>query len=270
MALLIFRAGRDVQRAVPLALVERLEEVDRDSIESADKNPVVQYRGKLMPLVPVSDNHKMDGAKRHPVLVLTQAGQSVGLMVDEIIDIIEDEVTIDIAAAEPGVVGTAIVQNKATEILDASHYLAMVFRERLVSVQIESSGADELHRVLLIDDSPFFLNLLTPLLSSAGYRVTSVDSGDEALNLCQAGHDFDVILSDLQMPDMDGFAFAEAVRGESRWRDVPLVALSAVHTNQVDMNRGRAVGFTDCVAKFDRDALLRTVSETLANSRAAA
>src|ERR1700722_11851142 len=79
-------------------------------------------------------------------------------------------------------------------------------------------------RVLLVDDSPFFRNLLTPLLSVAGYDVTSVDSADKALSLREAGDAFDAIISDIEMPGMNGFDFAVAVRSDGRWAGTPMVA----------------------------------------------
>ena len=130
----------------------------------------------------------------------------------------------------------------------------------------ESAAA---RRVLLVDDSPFFRNMLTPLLQTAGYRVRAAESAKEALAMCEAGEDFDVIISDIEMPEMSGFEFARTVRSDTRWSDVPMVALSS-HAAQQDLDRGREVGFTDYVAKFDRDALLQSLSQTIASARGAA
>ncbi len=123
--------------------------------------------------------------------------------------------------------------------------------------------------MLLVDDSPFFRNLLTPLLSVAGYDVTAVENANDALALCEAGEDFDVIVSDIEMPGMNGFDFAEAVRHGSRWQRVPMVALSS-HASPRDLDRGRIAGFNDYVAKFDRDALLYALQQTLTDHKGAA
>ncbi len=71
------------------------------------------------------------------------------------------------------------------------------------------------------------------------------------------------------MPGMDGFEFAQAVKDGDRWSQTPIVALSS-HTTPRDLDRGRQVGFTDYVAKFDREALLTTLSQTLTDARGAA
>jgi two-component system chemotaxis sensor kinase CheA len=112
-----------------------------------------------------------------------------------------------------------------------------------------------------VDDSPFFRNMLSPMLTIAGYDVMSVQSGQEALGLCNAGEKFDVIISDIEMPDMNGYEFAQKVKaGDSKWKGVPLVALSS-HATAQDLDRGKAAGFNDYIAKFDRDALLRSISQ---------
>jgi two-component system chemotaxis sensor kinase CheA len=68
---------------------------------------------------------------------------------------------------------------------------------------------------------------------------------------------------------MNGFQFAEAVKNSIRWQKTPIVALSS-HASAKDLDRGRAVGFDDYVAKFDRDALLQTLHDTLSDMRGAA
>ena len=102
---------------------------------------------------------------------------------------------------------------------------------------------------------------MTPLLSVAGYEVTAVDSAQQALQMRDAGNDFDVIVSDIEMPEMSGFDFARSIKGEGRWQDVPMVALSSRATER-DFEMGREVGFSDYVAKYDRDALLQTLAQT--------
>jgi two-component system chemotaxis sensor kinase CheA len=123
--------------------------------------------------------------------------------------------------------------------------------------------------VLLVDDSPFFRNLLTPLLSVAGYDVTAVEGAEKALSLREAGVDFDIIISDIEMPGISGFELAQQVRSGGPWKDVPMVALSSF-SSRADLEKGREAGFEDYVVKLDRDALLNSLNQTLSNGRSAA
>ncbi len=269
-SLLVFRAGGEDLKAVPLALVARLEEIDLSTIEHSHGKPVVQYRGHLMPLVFIDSSYGLQSEGRQPVLVFADRDRSMGLVVDEIVDIVEDRLKVQLAVNQPGLIGTAVIAGKATDMIDAGHFLTQAYGDWFGSMDEAGFGDDGggQKRILLVDDSPFFRNLLTPLLAVAGYDVTTVESADKALALRDAGSSFDLIISDIEMPGMSGFDFAEAVRGDGRWQDTPLVALSS-HATEQDFERGRAVGFNDYVAKFDRDALLQTLQQTLAAGGAA-
>jgi two-component system chemotaxis sensor kinase CheA len=268
-SMLLFRAGAGGPKAVPLALVARLEEIELEQVEYTTGRPVVQYRGKLMPLVPTDPEATLGTTGRSPVLVFADGEYTMGLVVDEIVDIVEDHYSVELRADRPGVLGSAIIAGKATDVIDAGFYLTQAFGDWFGSREDAAFGEEKTKRVLLVDDSPFFRNLLTPLLQVAGYDVTSVDSADQALGLCESGREFDVIVSDIEMPGMNGFEFAEAVRSSSRWQATPIVALTS-HTTPQDVDRGRDAGFNDYVAKFDRDALLQSLSETLRTQKDAA
>lgn len=273
VALLLFRAGKGAPKAVPLALIARLEDVEASSIETSNGQLMVQYRGKLMPVIPFDpafDLSAEEGTTRRPVLVFADGDRSMGLIVDEIVDIVEQHMNVELTADGKGTLGSAIIAGRATDVIDAGYYLTQAFRDWFGARGGDAMGEETSQRVLLVDDSPFFRNMLTPLLTVAGYQVTTVESADEALALCEAGEDYDVIVSDIEMPGMNGFDFAKAIRvGGGRWCDTPLVALSA-HATTRDLDRGRQAGFTDYVAKFDRDALLTSLSNTLSELRGAA
>lgn len=267
MALLLFSAGEGGPKAVPLSLVARLEDVDLNLVELSNGEPVVQYRGKLMPLVPIDPNWKITRDKRQPVVVFADGDRSMGLVVDEIVDIVEDRLQVELGTERQGFLGSAIIANKATDVIDAGFYLTRAFKDWFGNAH-ESFEDERQHRVLLVDDSPFFRNLLTPLLTVSGYDVTAVESADEALALSESGEEFDVIVSDIEMPGMSGLDFAQAVRASARWSGTPMVALSS-HAAPRDLERGRQAGFNDYVAKFDREALLLTLQQTIAEKGAA-
>lgn len=267
VAMLLFKAGSEAPKAVPLGLVARLEEIDRESIETSGSQPVVQYRGQLMPLITMDPHQSLEGTGRQPVLVFTDRNRSMGLVVDSILDIVEEPLKIELGGEYEGYIGSATIAGKATDIIDTGYFLTKAYSDWFhVDSKVESSSSAS--RILLVDDSPFFRNLLSPLLSSAGYHVTTVEGADAALELCEAGEDFDLILSDIEMPGMSGFEFAEAVRA-NRWSETPLVALSG-HASPNDFARGRAAGFSDYVTKFDRAGLLASLNETLSSMRGAA
>ncbi|MGI9386523.1 MAG: hybrid sensor histidine kinase/response regulator, partial [Methyloligellaceae bacterium] len=257
-SLLVFRAGSEELKAVPLSLVTRLEEVDVKSIEHANGRDLVQYRGTLMPLVYISDHacHRDEG--QQPILVFTDEHRSMGLVVDEIVDIVEERMNIEIASDQIGQVGSAVVKGKATEIIDVGHYLHKAFDDWLLQKDGQNIKKDL--NLLLVDDSAFFRNMLAPLLTAAGYDVTLAESAAEALQLKERGYQFDVIVSDIEMPGMDGIEFAESLRDDVAWKDTPIIALSS-HSSPDTIERSRSAGFLDYVAKFDREGLIESLKD---------
>ncbi len=261
-SMLVFVAGADHPKAVPLSLVARLEEISVDSIEKSDGRLMVQYRGALMPLVLADPGMTLREKGSQPVLVFTDRQFTMGLAVDEILDIVEDEMDIKLVSEEGGVIGTAVINGKASEVIDVTYFLGKAFPEWLASKDMseEASVSRTSERLLVVDDSDFFRNMLRPILSVAGYNVTAVNCAEAALELMESGAMFDIIVSDIEMPEMSGYDFARAIRNNENWKDIKLVALSA-STAEDDINSGYEAGFDDYVAKFDKDTLLRSLSQ---------
>ncbi|MEQ9518517.1 MAG: chemotaxis protein CheW [Parvibaculum sp.] len=260
MSLLVFRAGSKEPKAVPLSLVTRLEEFDVENIENSNGQSLVQYRGRLMPIINVVEDSPLKTEGRQPVLVFTEDERSIGLAVDEIVDIVSDKLNVELQSETAGIMGSAIVKGKATQVLDVGHYLTQVFADWFRKEGPAGVPAAYGKKILLVDDSSFFRAIVRPMLTMAGYDVREVKNAAEALALRDRDERFDVIISDIEMPGMNGFEFVAEAKKHEAWRDTPIVALSA-HGTTTDLERGRAAGFDDYVAKFDREGLVQVVNE---------
>jgi two-component system, chemotaxis family, sensor kinase CheA len=259
MALLLFRVNGQERMTVPLSLVARLENIARDKIEMSSGSPVTQYRGKLMPLVSLNNQDDVT-APFQSLLVFADGDHSMGLMVDEIIDVVEDRLDIELGSARPGTLGTAVVAGQATDVLDTGYWLMQAWGDWFA---VNGKGADTRgHQILVVEDSAFFRNLLIPSLTAAGFKVSAAASAAEALHLREAGRMFDAIVSDIEMPDMDGLAFAREVRSGGPWAELPMIALSG-HSDPNQVEAGRNAGFTDYVAKIQRDQIIESLRQCL-------
>ena len=265
-SLLVFRSGSSEPKAVPLALVTRLEEISVDKIELSNGRHMVQYREQLMPLVEMEGVTIRESGVQ-PILVFADDGRSMGLVVDEIIDIVEEQLSIEVASTREGVLGSAVVKGQATEVIDVGHFLPMAFADWFSRKEMRLSSTAQ--TVLLVDDSAFFRNMLAPVLKAAGYRVTVAQNGQEGLAVLRSGNSFDVVLTDIEMPEMNGFEFAEAIRADRKMESMPIIALSSV-VSPAAIERGRQAGFHDYVAKFDRPGLIAALKEQTADVRQAA
>ena len=264
-SLLVFRAGSSQPKAVPLGLVTRLEEIGVDKIERSNGRHMVQYRDQLMPLVQMA-GVEIATSGSQPILVFADDGRSMGLVVDEIIDIVEERLNIEVAGERDGILGSAVIKGHATEVIDVGHFLPMAFSDWFTRKEMRPSANAQ--SVLLVDDSAFFRNMLAPVLKAAGYRVRVAPSAQEGL-VALRSHIFDVVLTDIEMPDMNGFEFAETIRADQSLSAMPIIALSSM-VSPAAIERGRQAGFHDYVAKFDRPGLIAALKEQTADmSRAA-
>ncbi|HEY7243010.1 MAG TPA: chemotaxis protein CheW [Xanthobacteraceae bacterium] len=265
-AMLLFRAGSPGPKAVPLSLVTRLEEIDAGTIERSNGRAIVQYRGRLMPLVPAAEEVKLKTSGAQPVLVLSDDRHSIGLAVDEIIDIVEERLELQLASECPGLLGSAVIKGRATEVIDLSHFLSLAFDGYSWNA---GAGVNAKRSALLVDDAPFFRNMLAPLLEAAGYAVTAVASASEGLAAAQSGQCFDVIITDIEMPGMDGFDLASMLRQHPRTAHTPIIGLSS-SISPDGFERGKQLGMRGYLGKFDRPGLIAALkSETASPSRAA-
>lgn len=267
VSLLVFRAGSEDPKAVLLSLVTRLEEIQTEAIEHANDRSLVQYRGNLMPLVKVNENMQMREKGTQPMLVFADEHRSMGLMVDEIVDIVDEVLDIEVTSEKPGILGSAVIKGKATEVIDVGHFMPLAFDDWFMMK--DGGSKRQSFEVLLVDDSSFFRNMLGPVLRSAGYVVTTCDNAHEALELLEEGHRFDAIVSDIEMPGLSGYEFTAEVRKDARYAHTPIIAMSA-HATPAAIQKGREAGFSDYVAKFDRTGLIAAIKEQTSDVELAA
>lgn len=275
-AILLFQVDDTETKAVPLGLVARLENIPRSRIEIAAGVPVTQYRGRLMRLVPMSGHFESSKAE-HTVLVFNDSDigngrdRSMGLIVDRIVDVVDVHLQIELSGIREGVLGTAIVAGRAIDVIDTPYWLMQAdpawFADGSGKAQSGSGPRGDTARLLIIEDSDFFRKMLVPVLQAAGFDVVGVPNASQALALRESGEMFHAIVSDIEMPDMNGLAFVRAIRADGAWSNLPVIALSGRLTER-DIQDGREAGFTDYVQKFSKDALLQGLRQCLARHTA--
>jgi two-component system chemotaxis sensor kinase CheA len=253
--ILLFDAG-GARMAVPLSLVARLEEVPRDRVERSGDRVLVQYRGSLLPLLPVSGCRIDESVDPMPVIVFTEGTLSMGLMVQKIEDIIHEPLLIRIKSSRPGTLGTAVVNGTATDVIDTHHYVTQAFPDWFGDKPQVKKDC----RVLVVDDSLFFRHLVQTTLESEGYRVVSCDQGEAALRQLQTDNRFDLVVSDIEMPVMDGITLAKRIREAGH--AMPLLAMTSLSGGNHE-SQAKAAGFDRFLVKYNARQFLTTVLEII-------
>ncbi|WP_420392703.1 chemotaxis protein CheW [Acuticoccus sp.] len=250
--LLLFKAASGCRKALPVSLVTRLEDLCLADAEQSDGRWRMRYHDKLIPLVWFGEPSDPSSAERKPVLVMSDRERSMGLIVDEILDIVEDRVEVQIPSEQNGILGSAIIGGAHAEVVDVSYFLGRASPHWFDLHRRVRDGND---KVLIVDGSAFFRNLVAPVVRSAGLVPIACASGAEALERLERGLHPAVILTDVDTPEMGGFAFAKALRRISRLDSVPVVALTGTLTDDA-VARACAEGFAGSISKLDRNGIL--------------
>jgi two-component system chemotaxis sensor kinase CheA len=252
--MLLFRASDTTLRAAPLAEVARIEEIEAGQIERVEGRAVIQYRGRLLPILG-ADGGAPDwsGPGRRPLLVFARGDQALGLLIGEIIDIVETAAQPEISGANGLTLGSLIVLDQAADMIDVNAYWRRAFDTAPAATGPQPILPLGLKRLLVIDPSAFSQLLLRPLLAQAGYVVTVTPDAEGALAHHDARETYDLILADLQ--PSRAREFARILAGADQWHATPLLSLSL-------LNGGGPA--------LDASLLLDAVSSALAPESAAA
>jgi two-component system chemotaxis sensor kinase CheA len=257
--LLLFRAGSFDRLAVPLSLVARLEEFPQSAIEHASGGQVVQYRDRILPLVSLRTVLEPDvpvlvqAADPVQVVVFNDGDHSLGMVVDEILDVAEEAVTVRQKSARKGILGSAVVGNLVTDFLDLNE----VIHASTANWSLGSDGETSSKRVLVADPSVFSRGMIRSGLDMAGYMVSEASNLDEAIrNLEQ--QPIDIVVAALDLPPDGSSALLAALR-RPEWARIPVLAL-VDSIDQAQASAARSAGFQDCQAKFDGVVVLESVA----------
>ncbi len=260
-ALLLFRAGEFERLAVPLSLVARLEEIPQTKLERAAGRTVIQYREQILPLVPLAEalgvSSSRDALSNDPaqVIVFSDADRRIGLVVDQILDIVEDTVTMKRPSDHPGLLGSAVVGQKITDFLD----LQSIIQQAAEGWFDQTRSRRKQATVLVAESSAFSRSLLRNSLETAGYHVTEASSAGEAMEKL-GRHEIDVIMAALDLPDGSASTLLASVKSNPNLSTLPVLALAA-GTETVRQIPGADAGFDEYLTKFDRASMLRSLEK---------
>jgi two-component system chemotaxis sensor kinase CheA len=260
--MLIVRIG-DQPYAVPMALVSRLETFPADRAERLGPQLVLHYHGRLLTVAEAEARlghpaPRDDG--RLQVVVFGEGERMHGLRVGEILEIVDDIMEIQPLSGSRGVIGAAVIGGEATMLLDVHALL-----EDEMRFSAGHPPDQPLRRILLVEDSAFFRSLVRSHLEGAGYVILEAGDGEEGLRAL-AREPVDVVLSDIEMPHVDGLTFISRLRAHATLGQVPAVALTSVEDPAM-REAALQAGFDLFLTKYDRDAVLEALRRLLTAER---
>jgi len=246
--------------AIPMSIVQRLETIPRDKIEKSGGTEVLQYRGDIIPLrhwhqllnqtAPVAEAKDEEMA----CVILSDSKGHLCLEVGKIVDVGEVPLDVELGSSHSIFLGTAVIFEHATEVVDVYELVKAVAPEWFGKV--EQDGASDKPSLLLLEDSPFFRDLLMPTLESMGYAVWAADSVLHAKAWLEqyVPH---MIVADLDMPDQQSMDLARWVKNQQHLDMVPIVALASFQPRRDE----DAELFTVSLKKTDSTSLRARLQE---------
>jgi len=278
---LFFELNDSSRYCLPLILVQRLEEFSVNSIEVSGNERIVKYRNSILPIISLNDFFKIKpkpgvvNAEKISVIVISKRQRLFGIEVNQIFDVLRLTSEIEESLQNlPGVLGNIISGEHIATVIDVLGIIeAVIENETTTATGTRKSSKPKLPsskklnrriRVLFAEDTPFFAKHVTKVLSDMNIDVVHAIDGADALSKLKnsTNEKFDLILSDIEMPNMNGFDFATAVRANAKWNQIPMIALTT-RFRDADIKRGLACGFNQYLEKLKADQLIDAINNQL-------
>jgi two-component system chemotaxis sensor kinase CheA len=269
-SLLLFQNAPGEDCAVPIELVTRVERVRAEQVQYLGGRRTMQYGGVSLPLVALHDLaavNRMVDTQQWVVVVFDCAGQTVGLLAAEPLDMIEARMVMDtVTLRQPGVAGSALLHGRTTLMLDIFE-LAQTVRKAGTEAEAAPAAvatkAAHAATVLVAEDSDFFRGQIKRLIEAVGYKVLTAEDGQSAWEVLNSHADeISIVTTDIEMPRLDGLGLTKRIRADSRFSQLPIIALSTLASEE-EMAHGLAMGVSDYQVKLDQDQLLECIGKAL-------
>ncbi|EAJ5677573.1 hybrid sensor histidine kinase/response regulator [Campylobacter lari] len=249
--------------AIPLASVLETVRVPIDDIYTIEGKNVLRLRDEVLSLVRLSDvfgvKQVLENTDQTYVVVIGVAESKLGIIVDTLVG--QEEIVIksmgEYLQNIQGIAGATIRgDGRVTLIIDVAAMMDIAKEIKVdIKAQIESQSKKTTkekpsdYTVLIVDDSKMDRNIMQKSLEPLGVSIIEATNGVEALNTIKSGeHDIDAVLIDIEMPRMDGYTLAGEIRKYSKYKNLPLVAVTS-RTSKSDRLRGVEVGMTEYITK---------------------
>lgn len=263
-SLLVFRSAEDEQFAVTLSQVERIEKIKAKDVEFLGGKRVMQYRGGSLPLFSIDEAAQVKPlAEKEDLLVIVfvLGGREIGLLAMGPVDAMEVAAEVDgVTLKQPGIMGSSIIAGRTTQFVDIYAMVETLHPEWFEKQETADAGQGEAVTVLIVEDSTFFRNQVKGFMEEAGYKVIPAEDGVEAWSLLEEHRDeVDIIVTDIEMPNMNGFELTKKIKNDDRFAHLPVIALTTL-AGEADVARGKEVGIDDYQIKLDREKLMDSVN----------
>lgn len=267
VALLTFKNNDKEHFAAALSIVERIERIKTSDIEQIGGRKVVQYRGGSLPLYELSqvvNVEQLQEREQQEVIVFKVKDRELGLMVTPPVDAQEVVLNIDSSTLkQPAISGSMIINNHTTLLVDIFELVKTLNPEWFeAEAKAAASMAEDGGKIILFaEDSAFFRNQVKQFMVEDGFKVIEAEDGLIAWELLKERvEEIDLVVTDLEMPNMDGFEFTRRIKSDPRYSHLGVIALTSL-ASEAHIEKGRSVGIDEYEIKLDRERLMAVIRQ---------
>lgn len=259
----LFRGSGNEILALNIALIKRIDKIKKNQIEQVGDRYYITRGNQTLRVIKPEDylaiNRNEDDGEDYYVLTPKLVPQPIGILAREIIENVNFEPVLNSQQFKMnGIFGAAVFREKLILIVNLYELLESIEPESFTFVASPQASGK---KILLVEDSPFFQKVEQSYLESGGYQVALAANGLEALEIL-ASEKIDVVLTDIQMPLLNGYELLKKIRQNPAYDTIPIVAISAL-TGSLHRDKGLASGFDRYLYKLDRESLLRTLNDVI-------
>lgn len=261
--LVVFSYADSEYFAIPLEMVSLIEKISLSSIHRVGAQEFIQVMQRTLPLLRLD---RVMGVTALPrieetcVLVPARVSYPIAVLTGRRVAVVDVVQNYEARLSDgKGILGTFMHDGNLVMVLDLYRLYERHSPDRFRLSAVEHRPA----QILLAEDSPFFQNLVRSYLEHPPRRLTVANDGQEALELLQAHpEDYDVLVTDIEMPRMDGFELVRKIRSDVNLRTLPVIAVTSLATPE-HVERGLREGFDSYLIKIDKEQLVTTLDRYL-------
>ncbi|MEK7483663.1 MAG: chemotaxis protein CheW [Planctomycetota bacterium] len=265
-SLLIFNNGTPEIFALPIPLIRRVDSIQLKEIQKIGDKEYIEYRGEQVVLIRLEDHLPIQKPSNQQealyIIFPKNIKNPVAFLIHKVIDSIDVVVKLErVKILDSGILGSFLLEKKIILLLDLYGILEIAEPDCISTKIVLDKEKTKKYHLLLVEDTPFFMKVVKDYLVHIGYTISTATNGREALEKLRE-QKFDLVLTDIEMPIMNGKDLLKSIRANPNWSGLPVIAITSLSGEEM-IREGKKSGFNEWLVKLNKEQLFQTLQKYL-------
>lgn len=267
--LLLFQCSGPETLAIDMSMVSRVEEIKAEDINQIGDREYIKFRGNSLRVIRPEDflpiTKQRIPKSKYYVIIPKLVSHPMGILIEKIYDTVQAGINIkqDDSIKAKGLIGSTILNNTIVLLINIYEIFEKANPEHYKVETVVKKGVKM--NILLVEDTPFFQMLEKNYLEEVGYTVSLAQNGKEAMEILQT-QSIDAVVSDINMPVMNGLEFVKRIRANPKLAHLPVIAITSL-VGESQVKEGMEAGFDAYEFKLDKQRLLEILEQAMKKRR---